>query len=107
MVTCEQGGIGGVTYSLWWFARAYVGELRLLVLPPEEPGVLNGSKPTTCLLVSVLDFWGNRYDRVLNLGQWGTPLTDNFRSDAVPGGAVAEARKKPFIPINIGPPINK
>jgi hypothetical protein len=98
-----QGGIGGVTYSLWWFARAYVGEVRLLLLPADEPD----GTPTTCLLVSVLDFWGNRYDRVLTLGQWGTPLASNYRSDTIPGGALVEARKKPFVAVNIGPPIDK
>ena len=30
LATGLVGGIGGVTYSLWWFSRAYVGELRLL-----------------------------------------------------------------------------
>ena len=100
MATSLVGGIGGVTYSLWWFARAYAGELRLLVIPPEE------TVPSApFLLLSVLDFWGNRYDRILSLGQWGTPLHGTYLSDAVPGGALAEARKKPFLPVRIGPPL--
>ena len=71
-----------------WFARAYVGELRLLLLPVDVSDGTALSQPAACLLVSVLDFWGNRYDRVLTLGQWGTPLANNYRSDTVPGGAV-------------------
>ena len=102
VATSLVGGIGGVTYSLWWFARAYAGELRLLVIPPEE------TVPSApFLLLSVLDFWGNRFDRILTLGQWGTPLHGTYLSDAVPGGALAEARKKPFLPVRIGPPLAK
>ena len=53
-----------MTYSLWWFSRAYAGEVRLLVTPADpETEMLTGSDKITFLLLSVLDFWGNRHDR--------------------------------------------
>ena len=97
LATGLVGGIGGVTYSLWWFSRAYVGELRLLSQAegPADPA----------LVLSVLDFWGNRNDRLLTLSQLGTPLArDNPKAREE---ALEEARKKPFVPVDIAPPLAK
>ena len=96
------GGIVGVTYSLWWFTRAYAGEVRLLTAePPPAPvapttSTQSGDCETTggttmtgaaavavaepavhaarWLMVSALDFWGNRRDHPLELTQWEPAL---------------------------------
>ena len=52
------GGCGVASTALFYFSRRYVGELALL--PNAGAG---GSLDTTRVLVSTLDFWGNRQVR--------------------------------------------
>ena len=48
-------GAGAASGALWYMSRRYVGELALL--PPDQSG-------TPRLVVSVMDFWGNREVRL-------------------------------------------
>jgi hypothetical protein len=62
------GGIVGVSYSLWWFTRTYAGEVRLITATVS-------AEKRRWLMVSALDFWGNRRDREVELVDWEAALS--------------------------------
>lgn len=76
------------------------GELRFQSAAPEGDASEGGGglPPESWLVVSTLDFWGNRRERAVEMDQWGTPLA------GLSAGQVADARKKPFVAVDIAPP---
>jgi hypothetical protein len=79
-------GCGAASSALWYYSRRYIGELSLVQQSAPR-------RPQLCF--SVLDFWGNREDNMVELEEMVPPL-----QNLSPSG-MAEVAEQTLIPIDV------